>query len=118
MQISPLARYPVNTHIPGLLGYFQVDANGEFTTPLLPENSAASNEIEFSVRDYGPGIPRHQMKKVFSLFYRAENELIRETVGTGIGLALVNQLMRDMGGKLKFENTNPGARFILSFKTL
>ena len=48
--------------------------------------------IQFSVRDYGPGIEPDQMKKIFTLFYRSENELTRETVGTGIGLALVRQL--------------------------
>ena len=46
-------------------------------------------QLRFSVRDYGPGVPRDQMKKIFKLFYRSENELTRETVGTGIGLALV-----------------------------
>ncbi len=56
--------------------------------------------VQFSVRDYGPGVPAHQMKKIFRLFYRSENELTRETVGTGIGLALVHQLARSMGGQV------------------
>ena len=67
--------------------------------------------VQFSVRDYGPGVPGGQMKKIFRLFYRSENELTRETVGTGIGLALVNQLARAMGGQVDVVNCEPGAEF-------
>ncbi|VAW84803.1 Sensory box histidine kinase [hydrothermal vent metagenome] len=74
------------------------------------------NSIKFTVRDYGPGIAKNKMKKIFTLFYRSENELTRETVGTGIGLALVNQLMVNMNGKVGVVNRNPGAEFSLIFK--
>ena len=69
----------------------------------------------FSVRDYGPGIARDQMKKIFELFYRTENELTRETTGTGIGLALVSQLTQLMKGKVDVVNCEPGAEFGLYF---
>ncbi len=72
-------------------------------------------EVVFSVRDYGPGIPRDQMRKIFTLFFRSENELTRETVGTGIGLALVNQLAGAMNGKVDVVNVEPGAEFRVSF---
>jgi signal transduction histidine kinase len=71
--------------------------------------------IVFSVRDYGPGIPKDQMRKIFKLFYRSENELTRETLGTGIGLALVNQLSVAMHGKVDVVNLEPGAEFRISF---
>jgi two-component system, OmpR family, phosphate regulon sensor histidine kinase PhoR len=67
--------------------------------------------VRFSVRDYGPGIAPNQMKKIFKLFYRAENELTRETVGTGIGLALVQQLASRMHGQVDVVNQSPGAEF-------
>ena len=69
----------------------------------------------FSVRDYGPGIARDQMRKIFKLFYRSENELTRETVGTGIGLALVQRLVSAMHGKIDVLNREPGAEFQVSF---
>jgi signal transduction histidine kinase len=71
--------------------------------------------VVFSVRDYGPGVPRDQMKKIFRLFYRSENELTRETVGTGIGLALVRQLTEAMGGQVDVVNRAPGAEFRVVF---
>ena len=68
----------------------------------------------FTVRDFGPGVPKAQMKKIFELFYRAENELTRETVGTGIGLALVRQLANAMDARIDVRNCEPGAEFRLS----
>jgi signal transduction histidine kinase len=69
--------------------------------------------IIVTVRDHGPGVARDQMTKVFELFYRSENELTRETVGTGIGLALVHQLVRAMHGHINVANDDPGAVFTL-----
>lgn len=75
------------------------------------------NEVMFSVRDYGPGIPKDQMQKIFELFYRSESELTRETVGTGIGLAIVHQLTLAMHGSVDMVNVEPGAEFRLKFET-
>ena len=76
---------------------------------------ASNNNIVFSVRDYGPGIPKDQLKKIFALFYRSESELTRETVGTGIGLAIVQQLTLAMNGKVDVLNRDPGAEFTIAF---
>jgi signal transduction histidine kinase len=73
------------------------------------------SSLVFKVRDYGPGIPKDQMKKIFKLFYRSESELTRETVGTGIGLALVSQLTIAMEGKVDVVNMEPGVEFRVSF---
>lgn len=72
---------------------------------------SGSDEVVIAVRDYGPGVPSNQMKKIFRLFYRLETELTRETVGTGIGLALVHQQVQAMGGKVDVLNREPGAEF-------
>ena len=74
-----------------------------------------ADRIEFSVRDFGPGIASDQMQKIFQLFYRSENELTRETVGTGIGLALVQRLAGSMGGDVNVVNADPGAEFRVRF---
>jgi signal transduction histidine kinase len=76
---------------------------------------SSDGTIQFSVRDYGPGIAKKQMKKIFKLFYRSEDELTRETVGTGIGLALVHHMVLDMNGKIAVSNSEPGAQFTVSF---
>jgi signal transduction histidine kinase len=68
-------------------------------------------EAVFFVRDYGPGIDRKQLKKIFQLFYRPGDELTRTKPGTGIGLALVVQLADRMNAKIDVLNRSPGAEF-------
>ncbi len=74
-----------------------------------------SARIQFKVRDYGPGVAKDQLKKIFKLFYRSENELTRETVGTGIGLALAHQMTVSMNGQIDVANREPGAAFRINF---
>jgi len=78
----------------------------------------ANDQVVFSVRDFGPGVPRDQMKKIFELFYRSESELTRETVGTGIGLAIVYQLTTAMGGSVDLVNVDPGAEFRVTWQAM
>jgi signal transduction histidine kinase len=75
----------------------------------------SDNKVLFAVRDFGPGVPANQMGKIFKLFYRSESELTRETIGTGIGLAIVHQLSIAMDGKIDVINKEPGAEFRISF---
>jgi signal transduction histidine kinase len=75
----------------------------------------ANNRVMFRVRDYGPGISKSQIKKIFRLFYRSEEQFIRQTKGTGIGLSLVNQLATRMGATVDVVNRNPGAEFRIVF---
>jgi signal transduction histidine kinase len=75
----------------------------------------AGGRVVFSVRDFGPGIPKDQLKKIFKMFYRSESELTRETVGTGIGLAIVHQLATAMKGDVDVVNRTPGAEFRVTF---
>ncbi len=80
---------------------------------LLLSVAREGGEIVFSLRDYGPGIDKGQLEKIFELFYRSESELTRETVGTGIGLALVQELVGAMGGRIAASNCEPGAQFVV-----
>ena len=75
----------------------------------------SSGKIQISVRDYGPGIEPEQIKRIFKLFYRSEDELTRETSGTGIGLALVQELSSSMDAEVDVVNCEPGVAFRISF---
>jgi len=86
-------------------------AQAEQRSITLRAEFAGDDRVVFAIRDHGPGIPRDQLKKIFRLFYRSENELTRETLGTGIGLALVHRLVNAMGGEVDVVNSEPGAEF-------
>jgi PAS domain S-box-containing protein len=53
---------------------------------------------EFYVRDTGVGIPQAELPRVFERFHRIEGTRGRTHEGTGIGLALVDELVRLHGG--------------------
>lgn len=92
---------------------FSANANDKTVQISLRQQQDGSMQI--SVRDFGSGIAKDQMKKIFKLFYRSENELTRETVGTGIGLALVHQLVTGMDGVVDVVNREPGVEFRIGF---
>ena len=75
-------------------------------------------DMYMAVRDYGPGIPQSEMKKVFQEFYRVENEMTRQTSGTGIGLSMVKKLCNLCNMRIEVENANPGLRTKIHFKPL
>jgi signal transduction histidine kinase len=79
---------------------------------------ADRSTLVFWVRDYGPGVPPDQVRKIFRLFYRVDGGLTRQTAGTGIGLALVRQLAEAMGGTVNMVNREPGAEFSACFSRL
>jgi signal transduction histidine kinase len=92
-------------------------ANGAVCRIEIRYQQMRDGKVQFAVRDFGPGIEPDQMKKIFKLFYRSENELTRETVGTGIGLSLVQQLASAMQAEVDVVNCDPGAEFRIRFST-
>lgn len=61
------------------------------------------NDIVYEVRDDGIGIPRAQQSRIFTKFFRAENALVKVPDGSGLGLALVKDLVESWGGRVWFE---------------
>ena len=71
---------------------------------------------EVVVADDGIGIAREERRRVFEMFYRAENYLTRAVPGTGLGLALVRTIVRGHGGSIEVEGApGEGTTFHLRF---
>lgn len=58
------------------------------------------NSIKLEVRDTGAGIPAEEMPNIFQRFHRVRTTLGRTNEGTGIGLALVQELVKLHNGKV------------------
>ncbi len=62
------------------------------------------DRVRFYVSDTGSGIDKAQHEKIFSQFYKIEDNTGRQHRGTGIGLAICRELIRLMGGKIWVES--------------
>jgi two-component system sensor histidine kinase SenX3 len=54
--------------------------------------------VEFTVKDFGLGIPSRDLDRVFERFYRVDRARSRDTGGTGLGLAIVRHVANNHGG--------------------
>ncbi len=73
---------------------------------------AVPDGVEAWVSDTGPGIAPEELPHIFERFWRSEKSLSRQTGGSGIGLALVKQLIEAHGGRVSAESTpGQGAMF-------
>lgn len=77
----------------------------------LSITKSAKNLI-IEVKDTGYGIPEGQKSKIFSKLFRADNVKVKDTEGTGLGLYLVNSIVKAIHGKISFKSKeNKGTLF-------
>ncbi len=75
---------------------FKFTLQGRITVRLRREAAAVRLELE----DTGVGIPAHELPRIFDRFHRVEETRGRSHEGSGIGLALVAELVRIHGGEV------------------
>ena len=61
----------------------------------------------FSVSDNGEGIAEEDRGRLFEAFYRGNRARDRQTPGSGLGLSLVEEIVREHGGSVEVDST-PG----------
>ena len=89
---------------------FKFTFGGEIAVALRAVDGAA----ELRVRDTGAGIPAEEIPRLFERFYRVPNMQARTHEGSGIGLALVQELVRLHGGAVRVESrSGEGSTFIV-----
>jgi signal transduction histidine kinase len=71
------------------------------------------DSLNLEVRDYGPGVPPNQQRRIFQPLVRGQNT---GASGFGLGLATVRQLALQNGGDAWVEDACPGARFCVEMK--
>jgi PAS domain S-box-containing protein len=74
-----------------------------------------SDHAELTISDTGTGIPEEEISHLFERFRRIENARRRTHEGSGIGLALVNELLAMHGGKIDVQSQmGKGTTFTVS----
>lgn len=90
---------------------FKFTFAGEIGVSLRPSR----NRAELVVTDTGTGIPSHELPHIFERFHRVQGAAGRTHEGTGIGLALVHELVRLHGGVIEVASVlNRGTTFTVS----
>jgi PAS domain S-box-containing protein len=90
---------------------FKFTLAGEIEVKL----EAIGDEARLTVRDTGIGIPKEELPRVFERFHRVKESRGRTHEGTGIGLALVQELVRLQGGSVRVESViDQGSCFIVT----
>lgn len=75
----------------------------------------SGEQVELKVRDTGVGIPAEELPKVFERFHRVQLSRGRTQEGSGIGLALVRELVKLHAGTVSVESTlGEGSLFTVS----
>jgi two-component system phosphate regulon sensor histidine kinase PhoR len=65
---------------------------------------ARPGQLEIRVRDWGIGIEQTQLKRIFKRFHRVPSVAVNERSGTGLGLYVVANLVRNLGGSIHAES--------------
>ena len=90
---------------------FKYTLNGEIRVAVRE----AGGRLETSVSDTGTGIAAGELPHVFDRFHRAPNPRARTHEGTGIGLALVAELVKRHGGTLEVSSEpDRGTTFVVA----
>ena len=83
-------------------------------TQIVVSAQGSGQTVRLTVEDQGYGMDENEVRRVFQKFYRTKKAEESGETGTGIGLALVEEIVVQHGGSIEVESgVNHGSRFTL-----
>ncbi len=119
---NALIRYSTNDQVSAIQGREQalkraltnVISNafdyGKTVAVALESNN---NNLQVTIDDDGPGIPKDKREEVFKAFYRLEGSRNKETGGVGLGLSITKDVITSHGGKIEMQDSEMGGLRVL-----
>lgn len=79
-------------------------ARGWVAIAAVTAKEGTSNVVEITVSDGGPGIPSSELPEIFKPFFRGAAAQANQIRGSGLGLALVREIVESHGGSVSARN--------------
>lgn len=100
--------------------YNLIDNAIKFSEPnstITVETTERGDKAYISVKDYGCGIPRDSLNKIWERFYKTDASRGKDKKGTGLGLAIVKEAVQAHGENINVISTEGvGTEFIFSLQ--
>jgi two-component system OmpR family sensor kinase len=81
---------------------------GPIRLEAIPGRTPAGEAVALRVIDTGPGLPAEEAAHVFERFWRADKARSRAKGGSGLGMAIVAQIVAAHGGHVQFDSSVEG----------
>ncbi len=88
------------------------------TNEVILSTSIQKKKLYFEVQDFGPGISKKEVKKLFKPFHKTAEQAASTKPGVGLGLSIAKRQAKLLGGTLKIKNHKEGTQFELVCKGL
>lgn len=119
---SPLPQISVDTSRIDLALQNLLDNAMKYSRPggkIVVALKLTSKYVEVSIQDSGVGVPKHQLHRLFTKFFRGDNVVRMQTEGSGLGLFIVKNIIQNHGGEIRVdseENKGTTMTFTLPLK--
>lgn len=75
------------------------------TGVVTVSGAADGNDLIITIRDNGIGMTEEELAKLGTIYFRSDNETVREFKGSGLGIPVAYGLIQKLGGSIRVEST-------------